>query len=146
MNNNKHETLLHHLINQIASDEAFIKDAVVEQIKTRQRKPLQTKSDRETMRRLRIQNKKMLEQVKSLREKFRETNAEKNFLTKTLAEVTKTNDLLSQALGSCNQCWGNNTLCEQCAGNGIPGWRQINKRLFNSYVLPCLEKLYGLNN
>ncbi len=145
MNSNKHETLLHHVIHQIDSNEAYIKDAVEEQIKTRERKPLQTKSDRETIRRLRIQNKKMIEQVKSLREKFRKAHAEKNILTKTLADVTNTNDHLSQALGSCNRCWGNDPLCEQCAGNGIPGWKQINKRLFNSYVLPCLEKLYGLN-
>jgi hypothetical protein len=63
-----------------------------------------------------------------------------------LNELMKLNNALAGALGSCNICWGEDPGCIQCSGKGFPGWHKVNKRLFNVYVLPALEKFNGLQN
>ena len=107
-------------------------------------KEKQTDVGKETIRRLRIQNKKLLEQVKLLKEQVKQVNAEKAQMSSGLNYLLKLNNSLAEALGSCASCWGEDAACNNCQGQGSPGWRQINKRFFNRYVLPGLEKLYGL--
>ena len=108
-------------------------------------KDKQTDASKETVRRLRIQNKKLLEQVKLLKEQVKQVNVEKTQMSGSLNYLWKLNNSLSEALGSCANCWGEDAECTNCQGQGSPGWRQINKRFFNRFVLPGLEKLYGLS-
>ena len=119
--------------------------AMLNQVKMDGHEEKQADAEKETMRRLRIQNKKLLEQLKILKDQLKHSNQEKQEMSANLKYLWKLNNSLSEALGSCNSCWGEDAECELCQGQGSPGWRQINKRFFNRYILPCLEKLYGLN-
>ena len=100
---------------------------------------------KEIIRRLRIQNKKLLEQLTSVRNKLKQVDAEKQSSFAKMNRAEQLNLLLAKALGSCGNCWGEDPNCIVCAGNGISGWQKVNKRLFNLYVLPALEKVYGLS-
>ena len=63
-------------------------------------------------------------------------------------------DELAAGLGACPSCWGTNTECDMCEGNGKPGTYQPDKELFQHYVLPVLKNtpwikqmfIQGLNN
>jgi hypothetical protein len=104
-----------------------------------------TAVDKEITRRLRIQNKKLLEHVASLKGQLKQLKADRNEIQNKLNHVNMLNNSLARATGSCSNCWGEDSNCIDCAGNGSPGWRDINKRLFNIYILPALEKLYHLS-
>jgi hypothetical protein len=97
---------------------------------------------KEITRRLRIQNKKLLEQVSGLKVQVVGVKAERNSIQK---RYLKLSSALSGALGSCGQCWGEDPDCPVCRGKGSSGWRTVNKSLFNLHVLPTLEKKYGLD-
>jgi hypothetical protein len=112
------------------------------------RKEIESKvqnEQKEIIRRLRIQNKKLSERSVILKEKLKQTSAEKTKVIEKLANEKRLNISLSGALGSCSDCWGEDPACKNCSGRGIPGWRRINSRLFNIYVLPVLAKIYGIN-
>ncbi|MET0637495.1 MAG: hypothetical protein ABWZ25_15795 [Chitinophagaceae bacterium] len=97
----------------------------------------------ETSRRLKIQNKKLLQQVGTMKESLKQTKLNRNQILTRFTDYKKLNRDLSDALGSCTVCWGEDDKCQVCEGNGSAGWRTINKRLFNLYVLPTMEKVYG---
>jgi len=101
---------------------------------------------KEIIRRLRIQNKKLLGQVSDLRARLNLSKTSENEIRIRLNELTKQNNAIAGALGSCNICWGEDPDCIQCSGKGVPGWRKLNKRLFDTWVLPALDKLNGLQN
>lgn len=105
----------------------------------------QEENNKEVIRRLKIQNKKLMEQIISLKDQLKQTKKNRNQVLNRLNDMRKLNKALSDALGSCNICWGNNPECPTCSGNGHSGWRNVNKRLFNIYILPVLEKIYGIN-
>lgn len=115
---------------------------IIEQYKGN-KKPGNGKSDLavEIIRRLRIQNKKLLERVRILREQLKQEKGERMQLVNKINYLGKLNASLSDALGSCRECWGEDAHCTVCAGKGYPGWRKVNKRLFNLYILPALEKM-----
>lgn len=100
---------------------------------------------KETLRRLKIQNGQLQEQLSIFKKKLKQVNAEQSNDKQKMNKVKELENQLSQALGSCPECWGSDPGCPDCSGNGISGWRKINKRLFNIHVLPALEKLYGLS-
>lgn len=106
----------------------------------------QKETPKEIIRRLRIQNKKLMEQVASLREQLKQESSLKLQITNDLIFLQKMCNSLSDALGSCHKCWGEDPDCVTCSGNGSSGWRNINKRLFNINILPALEKVYRLSS
>lgn len=116
--------------------------------KKQARKKIESKAQdeqKEIIRRLKIQNKKLMEQVISLKDQLKQTKKNRDQVLIRLNSMHKLNKALSDALGSCNICWGNDPECPACSGNGYSGWRNVNKRLFNIYILPVLEKIYGIN-
>ena len=98
----------------------------------------------EITRRLRIQNKKLVTNITFIKEQLKKYRTNNYEIKKQLNELQKFNNSISRGLGSCQKCWGEDNTCDTCSGNGAPGWQKINKRLFNIYVMPALEKLYGL--
>lgn len=112
--------------------------------KQKKNKEIQENDEKEIIRRLRIQNIKLQEQLTNLKKKLKQTISEKSKFIQMLDQGKELEVKLSEALGSCQYCWGNDPACIKCSGNGISGWRKINKRLFNVYVLPALDKFYGL--
>jgi len=47
---------------------------------------------------------------------------------------------LAAGLGACPTCWGHDDQCEECDGKGKPGAFKIDKRSFQTYVLPVIRK------
>jgi len=105
----------------------------------------QKEINRETIRRLKIQNKKLMEQIVSLKDQLRQTKINRNQVLTRLGDFRKLNKSLAEALGSCDICWGEDRDCKNCLGHGSPGWKKISRHFFNRYVLPALENVYGLN-
>jgi hypothetical protein len=95
----------------------------------------------EELRRFRIQNKKLLEQMALLKDQLKKGREEHKAVIGYLDYFLKLNSTLASALGSCENCWGEDPSCDKCGGAGAAGWGPVNKRLFNIYVRPCLEKL-----
>ncbi len=115
---------------------------IEQQVKISRQKQEEEEMPKEVLRRLRIQNKKLMEQIAVLKSKLENKTAGCELVRQQLAEIQKLNNSLAEALGSCNNCWGEETDCSHCSGQGAPGWKDINKRMFNLYILPALEKLY----
>jgi hypothetical protein len=130
------------LLSQIKTVDPEFKQFLRQEISKSYKQNKQNDIAKETIRRLRIQNKKLLQQVSTLKERVKQMKAEKIEMLTHYNQTMKLNNSLSSALGSCNICWGENQDCPVCSGNGYPGWRTVNKRLFNIYILPSLEKYY----
>jgi len=141
MDNENQFDLLQAMLNQIKVDDPSIKQLIEQQFRDSHKKGKQKELSKEIIRRLRIQNKKLLEQVASLKEQIKHNRADRNQIMSKLNYLIKLNTSLAGALGGCYSCWGEDPECIICSGEGYPGWRKINKRLFNLYVLPSLEKL-----
>lgn len=47
---------------------------------------------------------------------------------------------LAAGLGACPTCWGHDDQCEECDGEGKPGAFKIDKKSFQTYVLPVIRK------
>lgn len=133
--------LLQAILKQVKVDEPGIIQLIEQQINESKTGSKSKEVSTEVIRRLRIQNKKLLEQVASLREQLKQNNSDRNQVLDKLTSLTKLNFALAEALGSCSNCWGDDPGCVHCSGNGSPGWKNINKRMFNLYILPTLEKL-----
>lgn len=58
-----------------------------------------------------------------------------------LEELRQRNDALAEALGACYLCWGEDSACEACNGNGQPGSAPPDKALFAQYVAPALQAM-----
>lgn len=94
----------------------------------------------EIMRRFRIQNKKLLEQVSLLKEKLKLASEDRQNTRKEMETLVKINQDMAAALGSCPECWGENPGCTVCNGNGIPGWKESSPSYFDSYIAPVIGK------
>lgn len=51
------------------------------------------------------------------------------------------NEDLAAALGACPHCWGENSRCKICHGEGSPGYFTVDEEAFTEYVMPVLEQL-----
>ena len=132
------------ILNHIKTRDPQFRSLIMYEIRNNQKRQRQNEIANEVIRRLRIQNKKLLEQVASLKFQSKQMKLDKNEILNRLNDLVKLNNSLSGALGSCSTCWGEDPDCDKCTGNGSSGWQVYNKRLFNIYVLPTLEKKYGL--
>ena len=54
--------------------------------------------------------------------------------------LRKRNDTLALALGACYLCFGEDPLCEECQGRGLPGSRAPEPDKFRKYVLPAYRR------
>jgi hypothetical protein len=61
-------------------------------------------------------------------------------LVEDLREAQTIGDTLAAALGACYLCWGEDPHCEQCGGDGRPGWSEPDAELFAEYVQPAVER------
>lgn len=50
------------------------------------------------------------------------------------------NDLLAEALGACQVCWGMSGDCRKCGGAGSPGTYERDEEAFLEMVLPAVKK------
>ena len=136
--------LLQAILSKVKINDPQFRSFFKEEFNKFQKRKEQKEISQEIIRRLRIQNKKLQEQNISLKDQLKEIKVNRNQILNRLSGMRKLNKSLSDALGSCNSCWGENPDCPTCSGNGSSGWRNANKRLFNIYILPALEKIYGL--
>lgn len=54
--------------------------------------------------------------------------------------LRKRNDTLAFALGACYLCFGEDPLCEECQGRGVPGSRAPEPDKFRKYILPAYRR------
>lgn len=76
-----------------------------------------------------------------------ETPLDVNEFTEQIQQITVAFDalqrrtgMLAAALGACEQCFGEDLLCECCSGCGVPGWAMPHPASFKKYVLPALRR------
>ncbi|MBA2590973.1 MAG: hypothetical protein H0U97_01425 [Gammaproteobacteria bacterium] len=50
------------------------------------------------------------------------------------------NDALAAAVGACYLCFGDDPLCEECGGRGVPGSLAPEPAAFRKYVHPALHR------
>lgn len=129
------------LLQQFEGADPQLRQLLEQQLKNQMQSPgREEPTKEELLRRFRIQNKKLLEQVAASKSGLKEFREENTKLIGYLDYFLKLNQTLSAALGSCENCWGEDAECDQCGGRGSPGWRPSNPRLFQLYVQPCLDK------
>ena len=137
--------LIKMLLSQVKVEHPRLKQVIKRELGNYIKEGDQKEVDKEVIRRLRIQNNKLVQQLVLMKDQLKQTKVNRNQLISLMSDLRKLNKSIADALGSCHSCWGNDNACQVCSGNGGPGWRNINRRLFNIYVLPALEKVYGLN-
>lgn len=142
-NKSNADEILHAMFDQAGINDPHAK-RVIKRVFTKYNvDPGERDADKEVIRRLRIQNKKMFERIASLKEQLKQARLNRNQALNRMNDLRRLNRELSGALGSCPVCWGEDQHCARCGGEGIPGWGNVNKKWFTVYVLPVLEKLYG---
>ena len=132
--------ILREMLRHMKSAAPDTRQFIERQIRNNNRKFEKQEIAKETIRRLRIQNKKLLQQVKLSKEQMKRGNAERSQLLLKFTRMEKLIGLLADALGSCKNCWGQDYDCKTCKGHGRPGWKKSKLRPFNLYVRPALEK------
>jgi hypothetical protein len=131
------------MLSQMNHADPQVRQLIEQQIRASQERKKQQETNEETLRRFRIQNKRLMDQISAMKAQSKQNKEEQDRMVNCLDYFLKLNNSLAAALGSCDNCWGEDQNCEKCNGDGLPGWREVNKRLFNIYVQPCLEKIYG---
>ena len=134
------------LLQQFDGADPQLRQLLEQQIKANINTPGGEPTKEELLRRYRIQNKKLLEQVSVLKGQWKETKEENTKLISYLDYFLKLNATLAAALGSCENCWGEDSTCDHCGGKGTPGWRPVNARLFQLYIQPAFDKRKGSGN
>jgi hypothetical protein len=59
----------------------------------------------------------------------------------SLTAITTMLNYIAQVFGACPACWGQNRLCQRCAGNGRPGSGPPMEAELLAWVEPALERL-----
>jgi hypothetical protein len=96
---------------------------------------------REIMRRFRIQNKKLREQVSLMKDRSRQQVKQQQALEAEAARLRILLKSVAEALGACPLCMGEDLACPTCSGAGLPGWKPVSRRAFNQYILPVMDAL-----
>lgn len=76
-------------------------------------------------------------------ESARHTQELEDTVNKVYAELEALrtrNNALAAALGACYLCFGDDLLCEECGGRGIPGSLAPKPAAFRKYVLPAFRR------
>lgn len=58
-----------------------------------------------------------------------------------LRDLRNLNDTVAAALGACPVCWGGDSQCHICEGEGSSGAYQPDPRLFNELVAPAVRRI-----
>ena len=58
-----------------------------------------------------------------------------------LRDLRNVNDTLATALGACPYCWGGDSQCQECDGEGTSGAYEPDFRLFNELVMPAVRRI-----
>jgi hypothetical protein len=131
------------MVRQIIVDEPRLMQ-LIERFGNKNKAGKQKDAPGEIIRRLRIQNKKLQAHGTLLKEQLKKNNTERDHIMTRVDQLEKLNQRLAEALGACAYCWGEDSSCDQCGGDGGPGWTTINMQKFILYVLPGLGKIIPL--
>lgn len=134
-------TILKAMLSQLKKNDLLMASVIRKELSKGDKEKKRQDLNKEIIRRLRIQNNKLQERRDTLKEFLKQLKLNRNQLLNRLENLRKTNKNLSDALGSCRICWGEDLHCPHCKGCGIPGWRTVNRTYYNKYVLPAIEKV-----
>ena len=73
------------------------------------------------------------DRVQRVRDRVQEMRAE-------LITLRERCEHLADALGACARCWGTEDDCDECGGEGAPGWREPDPQLFRELVEPAAAR------
>lgn len=94
---------------------------------------------------LELQRLDALERRRERLEQQRQQMTELKQVLKSLYAETETlrarNDALAAALGACYLCFGEDPVCPECGGNGVPGSLPPDVAAFRQYVLPAVRRI-----
>jgi len=127
------------LLAQIKTDDPRFRLFIKDQVSSWAKKERQRQTNLEMIRRLKIQNRKLLERVGKLSDREAIMKSNMKELKERMTNVLKLNITLASALGSCPICWGNDPSCTNCLGKGSAGWQSPNRKFFNQYVIPVVN-------
>ena len=99
----------------------------------------------ETIRRLRIQNKKLLALVACLKAELKNRTLEKNKAEAQLKKLNKINDMLAGIIDSCISSNGSDPDCSHCQENAARLKKCPKPQGFNLNILKALQELI-INN
>lgn len=77
---------------------------------------------------------RIMDIARQMKQKLKATNKE-------LQALQNRNDMLSEAVGACYLCWGENHTCEVCSGRGRPGAFIPIADRYQRYVAPANQRL-----
>lgn len=140
MPDNPYSNAMQQLLDKLDGGDPQIRQLLQQQLQDNQQRSPGSITKDEMLRRFRIQNKKLMEHVNVCKEQVKQVKIENGNMVTYLDYFLKLNKTLSAALGACENCWGEDDSCEVCGGNGAAGWKPLNKRLYNIYVRPAVEK------
>ncbi len=141
MNRDAKIAILQTILNKIKFDDSRFKVLIKDRPGNTEKTNGASDFSKETIRRLRIQNKKLLEQVAFQKSQVKKSNSDKDEIMGQLNKLSRLNDSLALALGTCSLCWGEDPECKHCEGNGSSGWKNVNMRFFKLYVWPTLDQV-----
>lgn len=61
-----------------------------------------------------------------------------------LRDLRNVNDTVAAALGACPVCWGGDSQCHSCGGEGSSGAYQPDVHLFNELVAPAVRRIRSM--
>jgi hypothetical protein len=112
MNKRNQLNALQELLSQLKIHDPGIRK-LIEQLSNKSYKGDEQK---EIIRRLRIQNKKLIQQVALLKERLLTAKEDRLKVLNNVSHIKKLNASLAEALGSCSICWGEDPSCTSCKG------------------------------
>lgn len=63
-------------------------------------------------------------------------------VTEAAQHLSDRDALLAAALGAC-ECWGDDSDCAVCGGDGVSGWTEPDDELYATYVRPAVRRRAG---
>ena len=75
------------------------------------------------------------------RQQARELKKVMDSLYAELETLRSRNDVLAEALGACYLCFGEDPICPECNGRGVPGSLLPNGITFRQYVIPAVKRI-----
>jgi hypothetical protein len=66
-----------------------------------------------------------------------ELRAQVDSMFEELTMLRRRNEALALALGACPACWGEDSQCRFCRGQGVPGFSRPDTAAFLHYVVPA---------
>jgi hypothetical protein len=84
--------------------------------------------------------KRLIGVLKKYKEDAKNMEAKVAEIETQFARLEQITDELAAAVGACPNCWGQAWNCQFCHGKGKPGTYDVDKEIFEQYIVPLFKK------